>query len=183
MVGWVFTTFRTPPPRLDPRWAGSWFAAVGAGWHWTEHLKTEIDFGAGNTARMYFSEPRSDYRNSPQPVHRSFSKKVIGVGQQYQFLHNAWFHPHVAVGANVTWERRVDEYQPFIFYDTGTAIPRSIDDRRPPSRATDVVVRPYVAGGFKAYLSRRAFFRSDLRVAFKKHAHEGMLRFGFGADF
>ena len=184
MIGWLGSEFSTGQPRYSTRWDSAFHGSVEAGWHWTEHLKTEIDFGAATETRAFFSDVRV-VNNAPvyQPVHRTISKKTIGIGQQYQFLRNAWFHPHLAVGANITWERRTDEYQPFVVFDPVTRISRVIEDRRRLGPETDVVVRPYVAGGFKAYMTRRAFFRSDLRVAFKSRAHEALARLGFGVDF
>lgn len=184
MVGWLGSEFSTGEPRYSSRWDSTFFGSAGAGWHWTEHLKTEIDFGASTDGRAFYAE-QSVINGTPlyRSIHRTFSKKTIGIGQQYQFFRNAWFHPHLAVGANVTWERRTDEYQPYYTYDPVTRINRLIDERRLVGPETDVTVRPYVAGGFKGYMSRRAFFRSDLRVAFRSRAHEVLVRFGFGVDF
>lgn len=184
LVGWLGSEFSTGEPRYSSRWDSSFHGALVAGWHWTDHLKTEVDFGANTLGRAFLSEQYT-LHGVPlyRSIHRTFSKKAIGIGQQYQFFRNAWFHPHLAAGAHVVWERRTDEYQPYYIYDPVARINRLVDDRHLAGPETDVTVRPYVAGGFKAYLSRRAFFRNDLRVAFKKDAHEALLRFGFGMDF
>jgi hypothetical protein len=46
-----------------------------------------------------------------------------------------------------------------------------------------VRIVPFAATGFKAYLAQRAFFRSDLRFAFRDGLEDVLLRFGFGVDF
>ena len=48
---------------------------------------------------------------------------------------------------------------------------------------TSTEVRPFVATGFKAYMTQRAFFRSDVRVGVRDGVDEVLLRFGFGVDF
>jgi hypothetical protein len=48
---------------------------------------------------------------------------------------------------------------------------------------TEVSVRPFLATGFKAYMTPRGFFRSDIRVGFRGGADQVLLRFGFGIDF
>jgi hypothetical protein len=67
-------------------------------------------------------------RTTYYTVESRFSRRTLGISQQYQFFHNVWFHPHVAAGLNFTWERQTDEPGPIYFYDNvmfnnaGTAI-------------------------------------------------------------
>ena len=115
-------------------------------------------------------------------IRRELSRRNVGVSQQYQFFRNAWFHPHLAAGVHLAWERRTDHTQPIFGYNpvTGTSgqeAPRSF------APETKFVVRPFVGAGFKAYMTRQAFFRSDLRIGFRSGIDEARLQFGFGADF
>ena len=63
---------------------------------------------------------------------------------------------------------------------TGPRIPERSESLTPGS---DVIVRPLVAVGFKAYLSRRAFFRTDSRLTLEPRVQHVLIRFGFGVDF
>ena len=40
-----------------------------------------------------------------------------------------------------------------------------------------------LGAGFKAYVTQRAFLRSDVRFLFSDRLEEALLRFGFGVDF
>lgn len=165
-------------------WNSSLFGAIGAGWHWTENHKTEIDFGAGTEARAYLVQSvvinaRPVYVSSESSFHR----RTLGVSQQYQFFNNAWFHPHVAVGANISWERITDRFNPIVVYDEVNRTGRVIEGSRLAGPRTEVRTRPFVGVGYKAYLSRRGFFRNDLRIAFRDGVDDVMVRAGFGFDF
>ena len=151
---------------------------------WTDHLKTEVDFGAGTEGEVYLTSsspvitpprvPRhpagtfaAQRRRQPaipvlperlvSSVPRSWSSP--GVGETHR--------PHAADLCLRPGNTDVGPGR--------TAAHRRSDDR--------VLVRPFVGGGFKAYVTRRAFFRSDLRVGFKDGVDETLLRFGFGVDF
>jgi hypothetical protein len=54
-----------------------------------------------------------------------------------------------------------------------------IDDR-----TTTVLGRPFVAGGFKSYISRKAFVRSEARAAFSSAGTRQLsITAGIGVDF
>ena len=183
-IGWLAADAGSSGPYSSHQWESSLLGAVGAGWYWTDHLKTEIDFGAGTQAEAYLvTSTSSDGLIGYRAIERRFSRRVIGVGQQYQFFRNAWFHPHLSAGANLTWERQTDHTQPVYTYDPVTRASRLVQPGRVEGPRTEFTVRPFVAGGFKAYMTRRAFFRTDLRMGFKSGVDETMLRFGFGIDF
>ncbi|MEA2343458.1 MAG: hypothetical protein QOF63_1627, partial [Thermoanaerobaculia bacterium] len=112
-----------------------------------------------------------------------FARRTLGISQQYQFFHNVWFHPHLAAGTHVTWERRTDRIVPIYLFDDVTRTSRSVTLEQNHDPRTSVTVRPFVAAGFKAYMTERTFFRSDFRVAFRGGTDEAVLRLGFGFDF
>ena len=182
-LGWFAAEAGSSGPFDNSTWHNSFFGGVGVGWHWTENLKTEIDAGGGTADTAYLSTSVvtngiTTYRG----MARRSQRWVIGVSQQYQFFQNAWFHPHLAAGADFTREQRTDEIQAAYVYDPVTRAGNTIEPARI-ERSTNFAVRPFVAAGFKAYMTPRTFFRSDRRVGFKSGIDETLLRFGFGFDF
>jgi hypothetical protein len=180
-IGWLAA--RSPSAGIynGRNWLDSLVASASAGWHWTDNLKTEIDFGAGTEIHDYNTQPVIDGgRLFYITTESRFAHRTLGTSQQYQFFHNVWFHPHVAAGANLTWERRTDDIAPISYYQyAGQAPP--LPEREGPR--TSLTVKPFVAVGFKAYMTERTFFRNDLRVAFHHGISETILRVGFGFDF
>src|SRR5215472_16843072 len=56
VIGWQNLREPQPSGTLGPHnnWLNSIVhGAVGAGWYWTDHLKTAIDFGAGTSGHQY----------------------------------------------------------------------------------------------------------------------------------
>jgi hypothetical protein len=153
----------------------SLYGGVGFGWYWTDHLKTEIDGGATTGADLRVYTPTVvDGRQATLYSTYTIGTTRLAISQQYQFYRNVWFHPFVSGGLDVTWERthREDE------------IYSSIPIRTQPFAATtELLVRPFAAVGFKTYFTPRAFFRTDLKIAFDKGVDEALLRFGLGMDF
>lgn len=185
-IGWLGfdTRSESSDQWLYHRWESSLFGSVGAGWYWTDHLKTEVDFGAGTEGEVYLTSS-SPVITPPgyRTIRRELSRRNVGVSQQYQFFRNAWFHPYLAAGVHLAWEKRTDHTQPIFAYDPVTRTSGQAEPQRIAGPTTEFLVRPFVGGGFKAYVTRRAFFRSDLRVGFKDGVDETLLRFGFGVDF
>lgn len=183
-IGWLSADNHPSGLYNDNNWVNSFFGAASAGWHWTDNLKTELDFGAGTKARTYSTEPITiDGRMTYVTTDSKFARRTLGISQQYQFFHNVWFHPHLAAGANVTWERRTDRITPIYLYDDPTRTSRIVTLKQNEDPRTSVTVRPFIAVGFKAYMTERTFFRNDLRIAFRGGPDETMLRLGFGFDF
>ena len=159
------------------------YGGASAGWFWTDHLKTEIEAGVSSAAELYAAEPididgvrtytTSEYR---------FSTRRVAVSQQYQFLHNAWVHPHAGAGADVTWERTERSDDPVFTFDQATRATRIVRPAFTAEPTTRVVVRPFAEIGLKAYMSRQVFFRADMRMLFQGRLDEVLFRFGVGVD-
>lgn len=163
---------------------GGFFGGVSSGWYWTENLKSEVEFGARTKGRIWLAAPV--VINGTQTYYatdKTFSRRTIALGQQYQFFHNAWFHPHLGAGANLTFERSQLHRSAATVYDPITRTSRTVSPERTEDARTDFRVNPYVDAGFKAYMTPRTFFRSDLRVAFRRGVDDVVTRFGFGFDF
>jgi hypothetical protein len=183
-IGWLSADTHPSGPYNDNNWTNSFFGAASLGWHWSDNLKIEVDFGAGTKARVFSTEPITiDRRITYVTTDSKFARRTVGISQQYQFFHNAWFHPHLAAGANLAWERRTDRIAPIYLYDDVARTSRIVTLEQNKDPRTSVTVRPFVAVGFKAYMTPRTFFRNDFRLALRGGPDETVLRLGFGVDF
>jgi hypothetical protein len=81
----------------------------------------------------------------------------------------------VGVGVDVTWKTidRTDDY----FSGSPTRPPLVYPQR------TEVLTRPFAVAGFKAYMTPRMFWRTDIRMTFDGGPDEFVMRFGIGKDF
>ena len=184
LVAWQLAEVDSEGPYVNhEEWHSSLFGGVSAGWHWTPNWKTELDFGASTETNAYRSTSIV-IGGHPAfvPSRLQFSRRTIGISQQYQFFENAWFHPHVAAGVNLTWERRTEDFErPVVIAPFPP--PPGTGERRTEGPLTEFAARPFIAVGAKLYMTERAFFRSDVRFAFRGGLDETLTRFGFGFDF
>lgn len=181
-IGWITASTSQLSDYED--WSNSFFAAATAGWYWTDHLKTEVDAGVSTAAELNaVTTLNQNGRTSWRVSHYRISTRRLGVSQQYQAFRNAWFHPHLAAGVELNWETTRQSDDPVVIFDEATRQQRLITDARTLPSRTDLHVRPFAAGGFKAYLPERAFFRTDMRLVLDSGVRDVVVRFGFGADF
>ena len=163
------------------------YGGVVAGWYWTEHLKTEIEAGGGGEGEGYGNDVLIRNGRIVSRFHRgTVQRRSIGIAQQYQFGHNAWFHPHIAAGATLAFDTRTDYYDAIVdFFDPTNPGGGVIEPARTEGPLRTTKIRPHVGAGFKAYVSPRAFFRADVRVGgITSHGVDDVLaRIGFGIDF
>ena len=156
----------------------------GAGWYWTDHVKTEVELSASSRAQFYRFEPlqaggQATYRSSTVSVRA----QGLSVAQLYQALRNTWVHPFVGVGVDLRRETTVEDVDPVQFYDYTSRQPVVLEPARRVGPRTTMVARPFVVVGLKAYITERAFFRSDLRAGSGGQARGIVARAGFGIDF
>jgi len=183
-VGW----FGGNKSEIAPDW-NDWYDTasfhVSTGYYWTPHLKVEVD--VSTTARAgVFSEQVVQLPGSPFPYVRArehrFRSTGAAAGVTYQFFENVWFHPFVGGGLAVVHEtERAGLSQPFFFRDpqTGVVLPE-----QPPIDRQSTTARPFAMLGFKAYVSERAFVRTDLRVIASADRAEAVVwRGAVGFDF
>jgi hypothetical protein len=185
MIGWFNADKSDATHQSYNDWYNSSvYGGAGLGWYWTDHHKTEIDFGATSEGDIYAS--RSVVVDG-YPTYTSsrvfFTTKKLALSQQYQAFRNAWFHPHVAAGVDLTWETTREEQFPTIRYDDVTRGPREIRPGGSVGPETELVVRPFISTGFKAYMSQKSFFRTDVRLTLGSGVEEALWRVGFGFDF
>ncbi len=180
-VGWQIVN------ELDTSTLGSYdeqrvIGSAGSGLYWAPRLKAEFD--AATSSRSSFNVVEQMPING-EPGIRYSQVRVrttsFAAAQTYELLSNAWFTPYVGGGVEVSRVAREEYVQAFsLAGPTGPRIPERSESLTPGS---EVIVRPLVAVGFKAYLSRRAFFRTDSRLTLEPRVQHVLIRFGFGVDF
>jgi hypothetical protein len=180
-LGWLNGTLAAVDEE-DQWYHRSLFAAADFGWYWTDHLKTQIETGAGSEAeiRTYESVIIGN-RPATQFSRYGIATYSVSLGQQYQFGENAGFHPFLGAGVDLAWKRVKQNDDPIISYtSTNTTIlePAVVYPVR-----NDLVVRPFASMGFKAYATPRTFFKTDLKFMFRAGIDEVVWRFGVGVDF
>src|SRR5262245_38373047 len=168
-----------------PVYASSWYndsasRALTAGLYWTEHLKTAVEAQWSGDGEVYGSYTAGA---TTAGAIRSASSRLwtrgVLVEQQYQFGHNARVHPYLAAGAGMHWTNRETTLGPLygprgVIVDYGHTMPS----------ATIHTPLLRIGAGFKGYVSERAFFRGDFRMAFDNVATNHVsLTAGFGVDF
>ena len=160
------------------------YGGAGAGWYWTEHHKTQIDAGAGSRGEHYrYRAVTVGLAQGSEIAAVSVQQQSLAISQHYQFFRNQWFHPRAGVGLEIARETRTERYQPIFVYDPTTRFSREIAPARIDGPRHGYLARPFGELGFKAYMTRRAFFTTDMRLMVRSGIDEVLLRFGFGADF
>jgi hypothetical protein len=164
------------------RWATAASFTGSLGYYWTTHLKTEVDITAATESNQQI-QGRLDiggpavYRFGEQQLQTT----AASVGVLYQFAENSWVHPFVGGGIETVRERSrlALQLQPTCSFGTPCA-PSAL----PVERTTEFETRPFVSGGFKFYVTERAFIRTDIRAMLSTQRAEAVLwRFGVGTDF
>jgi hypothetical protein len=158
---------------------GEFRADVGR--YWTTHLKTEVAFSTTNQWHDYRSEPFQT-PGGLQYTYMDFERQLHTVAPAitWQFRENTFMHPFVSAGVNVGF-----------LQEHGVREPRTVRSGAvtytvPPfeERRTTVMARPFVAGGFKSYISRSIFVRTEGRVGFSDKGVERVTALaGIGVDF
>jgi hypothetical protein len=174
-----------PFDRPEHNWAHDiLYGGAGASWYWTEHLKTQVDFGGGTPTRHYLYRVRTIGGIQASEISRvRLTRPSLAIAQQYQFFRNQWFHPRVGIGIDVAHETRTEQFEPVYGYDPVLRISRVVAPARTEGPERRTVVRPFVETGFKAYMTRRAFFTGDARLMVHAGIDQVLFRAGFGVDF
>ena len=169
----------------DDNWANAiLFGGAGAGWYWTEHLKTQIDIGVGTAARQYRYRPRNVNGFQASEISRvRVTRPSVSVSQHYQFYRNQWFHPRLGLGIDLARETRTEYFDPVWGFDTIRRVTRELVPARWEGPTRRFVARPFAELGFKAYMTRRAFFTGDMRLMVHRGVDQALFRAGFGVDF
>lgn len=168
--------------------ASTLYAGLSLGHYWTENLKTEVNLGSGGTARFMGVDPSFSGTPYRYGVYARYTDAdaQLAIGQVYQFFHNSLFHPFVGVGV-LAHHRRISKNRPAQDVPTGNSqygVPTMYVSIPSAAEARTVWTgEAYVLLGFKGYLSERAFFRADLRLAATGELKGANTRIAFGVDF
>ena len=185
VIGWQNLKKEQPTPQRYDNWVnGIFYGGAGAGWYWTDNLKTQVDFGAGTRGSQYRNELIViNGQTTGVSSHLRVRQQSLALSQQYQFFRNQWFHPHVGAGVDIARETTTEDYSPIYFFDSVTRTSRQLEPPRNEGPDHRVLARPFGELGFKAYLTRRAFFTADTRLMYRNGLDEVLFRLGFGIDF
>lgn len=186
VIGWQ--NLRQPPvsefDRYDTWANGIFYGGAGAGYYWTPHLKSQVDFGGGTRGEHYrYRLITSGGQQTAENSRITTRKQSLALSQQYQFFENQWFHPHVGIGVDVGRETETARIEPVFVYDPVARVSRQISPARTLGPTHRTVVRPFGEAGFKGYMTTRAFFTTDVRLMVRGGLDEVLFRVGFGVDF
>ena len=176
-TGWFAADRSASTDCCNSTWSAGLFKGVAAGFYWTDHLKTEVGFGApGSTEGHGFTSkvlPNGLTSYTSEDHHIDGTK--VSIAQIYQFGRNSTFHPFIVGGADI--DREHDTIERYIYSSSSS---RSTEDTR---EQTSIRARAFAGAGFKAYFSERAFFRGEARFAGGKQ-REGQMTWtaGVGVD-
>src|SRR5688572_19955729 len=99
VIGWqnLHKEQTSPQNCCNNDWMNNiFYGAAGVGWYWTEHLKTQVDFGGGTKGQQYrYSYVTTGTQSTNTSSNVRVQQKSVAIGQQYQFFRNQWFHPHL----------------------------------------------------------------------------------------
>lgn len=181
-AGWI--AVNTTETESYNNWHGQGFFTAGAGWYWTDHLKTDLEVAASTTSETY-SAIQIDINGQQQylPTRLRFGSTRVALIQRYQFGRNQWFHPSLGAGVDIVRERYSRRDEPVFGYDQTTRQSRLLREAIEHGLEHEVVARALVVGGFKAYVTPRTFFLADMRITFASWPEDVLFRTGFGVDF
>lgn len=181
-VTWLGERHANQPFQWD-RWVNVAAGGGSLGYYWTTHLKAEIDLATSTMDQIYSVEPIAiPGTNTLLPLQRSHEFRVTtaSAGLAGQFFENTWFHPFVGAGLELARERQHVETTVPIVPPRTPAPPIATADET----IVRLTARPYVATGFKVYVSERAFIRSDVRTSWSTDGLAALAwHNGVGFDF
>jgi hypothetical protein len=186
VLGWQNLHKPQEPEQHYNNWLnGIFFAGGGAGWYWTDNLKTQVDVGGGTSAHQYRYAPIvvGGVTTGGVSSRLKVQESGVTVAQQYQFFRNQMFHPHVGAGVEIVRETTREEYDPIFVFDPVARISRQTSPALIEGPEHRWIARPFVEAGFKAYMTQRVFFTGDARLMFRTRVDEVLFRAGFGVDF
>ena len=183
-VSWV--TINKSDVRSYNDWHSQFGVSGGAGWYWTDHHKTQVEFAATTAASVYSSEP---FVVGPQQqtfvtTVRSYESQRVSLTQLYQFRRNEWVHPFLGAGLDIVREQSSGRDDPIFWYDPIVRQSRLARDSVGYGTQSEIAARAVLTAGVKAYFSRKVFALTDLRVSIGGQRTEDVQwRVGLGADF
>jgi hypothetical protein len=182
------------PEEVGSPYGDDWYTegryGVSAGYFWTRHFKTELEFATSGEGDRYVTRTVTvpgflgPYPVNYQQFHRLQQATARAA---WQFLDNTWVHPYVNAGFVFDVERR-RKYVPEQFHYVGS------DPRNPANRVVladeqstgpDYEYRRGLAlgGGAKFYVSQGAYINTAVQWTYSKPAATFSWIGGFGVEF
>jgi len=183
-IGWV--SINKSDVRSYNDWRSQFGAGAAAGWYWTDHHKTQVDFVTTTGASVYSSEQIvvAPQQQTFLTTVRRYESQRISLTQLYQFGRNQWVHPFLGAGLDIVHEQSSRRDDPVYWYDSIARQSRLARESMQHGKESEIVARGVVTAGVKAYVSRNVFALTDLRVGVGRHGVQDVQwRFGLGADF
>jgi outer membrane protein W len=162
------------------RWAHSAVGTLGAGYFWTDHLKTEAELAWTGERRTY-STVFAAYPYSTVYARQTLRSLVASAAQIYQFRRNAWVHPYVGAGIDLERQWIEAERAPQVVYPPRTGGPIRVVPAEL-RRGTRTEARPFGAAGLKLYVSERVFVRTELKIGARRGLDRIVWKAGLGVD-
>ena len=167
------------------RWHGSLYGGLGVGHYWTDNLKTEVEAAwLSPTKSTSYEEIIIGADRTYAESDYLFRDLKLSVAQSFQFGRNAWIHPFLAAGADVQRLQTTEDRAPQVrtIFVNGREN-RAVLVPGLHERELSVRVRPFVKGGFKMYVSDRAFFVQEFKFGLRSGVDHVLWKTGVGFDF
>lgn len=165
-------------------WDGGVGVQLDVGRYWTSHLKTEASVAYLTSHEVFGSDVVPVAGGLGQAFYQTdIARSYVGAAMTYQFFDNVFAHPYVSGGVRMSIFDRHKVRTPSAWVSDRLS---SRDYPIPAFEVRDreVLVRPYVAAGFKSYFDERMFIRSEVSSLFSDRGPvHWALRLGFGVDF
>ena len=128
---------------------------LSVGRYLTPHLKAEVQAAVHGQGRLY----REEYLPNAVPPFRASEHRIrtaaASTGLFYQFFDNQWFHPYLGGGVEMLREE-----------ERVVTIDGRLGPSAPVAAGVSYSGRPFVATGFKLYVTERAFVRAGVQGSF-----------------
>jgi len=186
-IGLIGAQYRQTADIYD-HWHGSVFGAVNFGHYWTDNHKSEVEAGWLSTVKSNSYEAVSIGADRAFVESEYLFKDLrLSLSQSVQFGRNAWIHPFVGGGVDIdylrTTEDRVPQVTTIFLSGVSSRDTRSVPVPGLHERETTVRAVPFAKGGFKFYVSDRAFVVQEFKLGFTSRVDHFLWKTGVGIDF
>jgi hypothetical protein len=177
-VGWRGVSKSDIAPDWD-EWYDAAALSASTSRHLTPHVKIDIDLSTTSRGRVLeetFVSTSGPFPSYQLREHR-FRRTTVATTLAYQFLENRWVHPFLGVG--LEGAREAERVGVELVPVRVPLLPLAT-----PETHVTYLVRPFITGGLKFYMSERGFIRTDLLSTLSSSGAESVVwRVGVGVDF
>lgn len=182
--------FQARPEEGDAMDYDDWYSegryAVGLGYYWTKHFKTELEFAHSPEGSRYVQEFSVIPGGQPYPYNfeKFYRIQQTSLRAVWQFHDNAWVHPYVNGG--LVFEAERHHYfvpQQFRFPPDPRGTPVLLRPEINSEKTTDYRGGATVGGGAKFYVSPSAYINTGMQITYARPSTTVSFIAGFGIDF